>query len=99
MRCLNCLTVCSDTDTMCPFCRKPITLAKRKMNTTSISGFAVGFMVIGICIFNTVAPRLFPPTPGGGINGSQLLAAGAVGAVCAVVGGFLGALLGFGGDK
>jgi hypothetical protein len=99
VRCLNCLTVCDDRDAFCPCCRQPITRARPKMNTTSISGFAVAFMVIGLGIFNTLAPRLFPATPGGGINLAQLLAAGAVGAVCAVLGGILGALLGYSSEK
>jgi hypothetical protein len=53
---------------------------------------AVMFMIIGSAIYNTmIAPKYFPQT--NGISGEKILMAGLVGAVCAVLGGFLGSIV------
>jgi hypothetical protein len=54
---------------------------------------SVVFIALGIGIFQAVAPQLFPTPPGGGFNMMRIVAAGVVGAVCAVIGAGVGGLI------
>jgi hypothetical protein len=51
------------------------------------------FLVIGIAVFNVVAPKLFPPPPEGGMNWTQVMWAGIVGGLSALVGAGIGKLI------
>jgi hypothetical protein len=93
MRCRNCLTVCDDTDTVCSFCRRPISRSKVKSSTPSMSIYSIVFMAIGLAIYNFLAPRWFPSS-GRGFNYEQMMWAGVVGGACALFGAFVGMLLG-----
>lgn len=54
---------------------------------------SIVFVAMGIGIFQVVGPQLFPTPPGGGINLMRILGAGAVGAVCGVIGAGVGVLI------
>jgi hypothetical protein len=48
-------------------------------------------VVAGVCSMQfIIGPTYFPPPEGGGFNYQRVLAAGVVGAVCAVIGGVIG---------
>jgi hypothetical protein len=51
------------------------------------------FLIIGIVIYQFVAPELFPNPPGGGFNVPRLIWAAVVGGVSAVLGMFVGILV------
>jgi hypothetical protein len=51
------------------------------------------FLVVGVGIYQAVAPGLFPRPEGGGSNVSRILIAAVVGAVCAVPGAGVGGLI------
>jgi hypothetical protein len=95
MRCLNCLTVCDETDTVCATCHKPPNLKKSGWTSRApVTFWAVLFMIIGQALFNVLAPRWFPRPSGGGINMQQCMWAAVVGAFCAVLGGLVGMVAG-----
>ena len=54
---------------------------------------AIIFRVIGIAIFQVVAPNLFPTPAGGGINWTRSIMAGVVGGACAALGAIVGLLI------
>jgi hypothetical protein len=64
---------------------------KKKTSAAQI-GSIVG-IVVGIVGFQAVAPKLFPRQPGDGFNFTQMFVAAGVGAVCAVLGFLIGALI------
>jgi uncharacterized membrane protein len=54
---------------------------------------AIVFLVIGIVVFQVVAPNLFPTPAGGGINWTRSIMAGVVGGACAALGAVVGLLI------
>ncbi|MCI0743669.1 MAG: hypothetical protein L0Y72_31955 [Gemmataceae bacterium] len=92
MRCLNCLTVCSDDDPNCPVCKKPFAKrSTRKPPIQRISKFALVFLLIGQGFWFAFAWRWFPP--GQGTSLKLMAWAGVVGAVSVLVGGLFGMLM------
>jgi hypothetical protein len=100
MRCLNCTTVCADSDPFCPTCRRPMQRHHRSggFRHLGVPKGAVLFMAIGLAVFNVLAPRWFP-SHGDGINWQRVYWSGVVGAVCAVIGAGLGMLMSATGNK
>jgi hypothetical protein len=47
-------------------------------------------VAVGVGSMQFIGPTYFPPPEGGGFNFQRMLAAGVVGAVCAVIGGLIG---------
>ena len=66
---------------------------KRPPNKAVQVGMVIG-IVVGVVGFNAVAPRYFPPPPGGGFSWMQVLWAGLIGGICAGVGALVGMLVG-----
>jgi hypothetical protein len=100
MRCLNCHTVFNETDPYCPVCQKrPARRSKYSGKSKSgVAGLALIFALVGGGVFNVLAPRWFSRPPGGGINWDQVMWAGVVGGLCALLGSFVGMCMG-GPDK
>jgi uncharacterized membrane protein len=53
----------------------------------------IGSIILGIAIYQAVAPKWFPIPPGGGFNFTRILVAGLVGGVFAVMGAAVGKLV------
>jgi hypothetical protein len=95
MRCLNCLTVCADTDTRCISCGAPIRSPSYKQKTQQKPFFAVVFMLLGSAGYNFLSPPAQAVASNGGqINVEHAMMAGVGGGFCALFGGLLDWLLG-----
>jgi hypothetical protein len=66
---------------------------QRKPPSRVVQVCAFVFTILGVGIFQAAAPSLFPRPPGGGFDVKQVLAAGGIGAVCALVGAGAGTLI------
>lgn len=65
---------------------------KRPANKAAQFGAGVG-MIVGIVVFNAVAPQYFPPPVGGGINWVEVVWAGLVGGISAGLGAMIATLI------
>lgn len=54
---------------------------------------ALVFIIVGVVVYQSVAPKFFPRPPGGGINLTQVLGAALVGGICGALGGVIGKLI------
>jgi hypothetical protein len=61
------------------------------MNAAQIG--AIAGIAASVACFQVLAPKWFPPQPGGGFDFDRMLAAGGVGALGALLGGMIGKLI------
>lgn len=95
MRCLNCHTVCADTDRKCISCGAPIGNAAHRQPPQTRPFFSIVLMIGGAVGYNVVhPPDKAVAANGGKINMEHVMWAGVVGAICASVGGLLDVMLG-----
>lgn len=92
LKCLNCHTNCAANDPVCIFCGYNVsdTAASKKKDGWSNKGrgMTLVFVIVGSAIFNSViGPKYFSN------GGERILAAGVVGAICAMLGMFVGQFL------
>jgi hypothetical protein len=66
---------------------------KKPQQSRAVAVCSIAFVVAGIVIFQALAPRFFPPPPGGGFDWQRMLWAAIVGGICGGVGAAVGKLI------